>query len=474
VNGPNRARSPIGGTDEPARSHRRSRPLLLLERTMYREGRTPFTSIFPIQLAGELEEGRLRHALARVQAKHPLLRSVIEEGAQGPRFVLMDRPAPISLLIVERQTENDWQAAVRREWVTPFDAWREPLVRLVWVRGSEIHELVLLAHHCICDGHSGINLIRELLRAYDQPDRDLGSYETLGAIEDMVPSAQLENRRFQRRVRWKAATLRLTLWLKRRSGSRLGPHIPFDQMYFRRWNIGRETTLALTERCRSEGVTVLAALSVAFIQAFRHVRGTQGLAKARTMVNARRFLPNLRPDAMFGLAPSVALRMKGLPSPSDMRSSDFWAHARAIKAYLTRRIERLGAGLYETLAGLESLQDRYASLVSYFEHTPAIRNLTLSNLGKVDLPRHYQGFNLERVYSPLVMVSPTPANTVVISSFTGDMEFAIISDEQSLPQAQALEIQQRAMEILRIFADLSWRDRPASSHEPSAIPVETA
>jgi hypothetical protein len=46
------------------------------------------------------------------------------------------------------------------------------------------------------------------------------------------------------------------------------------------------------------------------------------------------------------------------------------------------------------------------------------------------------------------MVSPTPANTVVLSSFAGEMEFAIVSDEQSLPHAQALSIKQRAMEIL--------------------------
>jgi hypothetical protein len=66
----------------------------------------------------------------------------------------------------------------------------------------------------------------------------------------------------------------------------------------------------------------------------------------------------------------------------------------------------------------------------------------------LDLPQQYRSFRLERVYSPLVMVSPTPANTVVISSFARQMEFAIISDEQSLPHAQALEIRQRAMEIL--------------------------
>ncbi len=450
---------------------RRSRPLLLLERTMYREGLTPFTSVFPIQVTGELDESRLRQALACVQARHPLLRCVIEEVARAPRFMLLDRAAPIPLHIVERSAEDDWQTVVLREWVAPFDAGREPLVRVVWVRGHGVSDLVLFGHHCVCDGHSGINLVRELLSAYDQPEHDLGVYDMLGAIEDLVPPELLKSRRFQRSVRWKSGILRLTLFLKRRCGSRSRPHIAAEQMYFRRWNTGSETARALTERCKSEGVTVLAAVSVAFMQAFRDVRGVRGLGKTCTMVNARRFLPDVSTDVMFGLAPGVTLRTKGLPPPQEMGPDGFWARARAVKVDLTSRIERFGAGLYETLAGLETLHDRYDELVAFFENAPAIRNLTLSNLGRLDLPRDYRDFRLERVFSPLVMVSPTPANTIVLSSFAADVEFAIISDEQSLPQAQAMEIQQRAMEILRICAALPEPNQAAPGREKSVTPA---
>src|SRR6266446_7484380 len=162
-----------GSTNAPVQGNIRSRRLLLLERTMYREGRTPFTSVFTIQLLGRLEEGRLRQALARLQAKHPLLRCVIEDGAdsEGPCFVLQDRPVPIPLRIVERKHDDDWQTEVRREWVAPFDASRDPLVRLVWLRASEVSELILVGHHCICDGQSGLTLLRECLSAYDEPEK---------------------------------------------------------------------------------------------------------------------------------------------------------------------------------------------------------------------------------------------------------------------------------------------------------------
>ena len=450
-----------------AQSSRRSRPLLLLERTMYRDGRTPFTSLFTIRLRGALHEQPLRQALNRIQAKHSLLRCVVEDAAEGPRFVKLDRPAPIPLRILERTGDDQWQAEARREWVTPFEASREPLVRLVWLRGREASELMLVGHHCICDGQSGINLLRELLSVYDQPEKDLGAYDTLGGVEEIVPAAVLNNRSFQRGARMKAGIFRLTLLLRKPgSGKPERARIPSEQMYFSCWSLDHTASMALAERCRAEGVTVLAALSMAFMQAFCDVRGPGGLGKVNAMVNARGLMPHMQADMLFGLAPGVALRTNGLPPPDDVAADDFWVRGRAVKEDLTRRIDRFRAGLYQMLVALERLHDICPRLVSYFEQIPAVPHLTLSNMGRLDLPEQYRSFRIESVHSPLVMVSPTPANTVVISSFGGRMEFAIVSDEQSLPHAEAIAIRQRAMDILRVCAAFpaNANTKAATSH----------
>jgi hypothetical protein len=130
---------------------------------------------------------------------------------------------------------------------------------------------------------------------------------------------------------------------------------------------------------------------------------------------------------------------------------------------MTRRIDRLGGGLYEYLVGLESLHDKYDRLVNDTEGATAVRHLTLSNMGRLDLPTQYRTFTVETVYSPVVMVSPTPANTVVLSSFAGQLEFAIVSDTQSLPHTQATAIQQRAMAILRSCASIADSATQASA-----------
>jgi hypothetical protein len=464
---------PRSSASSPAERKPRSRRLLLLERTMYREGRTPFTSVFTIQLLGRLEEGRLRQALVRLQAKHPLLRCVIKEGADGPRFVLQDRPAPIPLRIVERNNDDHWQTEVRREWVAPFDASRDPLVRLVWLRGSEVSELILVGHHCICDGQSGMTLLRECLSAYDEPEKDLGTYDSLGAIEDVVPAALLKNRSFRRRMRWKISLLRLIFLWERRKKVRSASPIRGEQMYFHRWSLDKAASLKLTERCRAEGVTVFAAMSVAFLQAFREVRGTQALRNIYTMVNARRFMPLLRPDAMFGMAPGVKLSMKGVPPPQEMSASSFWTCAQAIKSDLTRQVDVLGRDIYDYLVGMEAMHGIYGRLIGDTESALVVRHVTISNMGRLEFPQRYQSFWVETIYSPLVMISPTPANTVVISSFAGRMELAIVSDEQSLPPAQARAIRWRAMDILRDCAGIPTQYKSGLADEPAAWEAKT-
>ena len=463
------------GASRPRQGNIRSRRLLLLERTMYRDGRTPFTSIFSMQLLGRLEEGRLRQALSRLQAKHPLLRCVIEDGAdsESPCFVLQEHPAPIPLRIVERKHDDDWQTEVRREWLVPFDASLNPLVRLVWVRSDEVSELILIGHHCICDGQSGMTLLRECLSAYDEPEKDLGTYETLGAIEDLVPAALLKDRGFRRRMRWKIGLLRLIILWRRRKRARAATPIDAEQMYFHRWSLNKAASLVLTERCRAEGVTVLAAVSVAFLQAFREVRGTEGLRKAYTMVNARRFMPLLRPDAIFGMAPGVELRIKGLPPPQEMSASSFWTCAQVIKTDLTRRVDVLGRDIYDYLVGMEGMHGMYGNLVGDIDSAPAVRHVTFSNMGRLEFPQRYSSFWVETIYSPLVMISPTPANTVVISSFADRLELAIVSDEQSLPSAQAKAIRRRAMDILRDCAGIPTECKPGLADEPSACEAKT-
>src|SRR5260370_41761900 len=117
---------------------------------------------------------------------------------------------------------------------------------------------------------------------------------------------------------WKISLLRVIFLWEGRKKARSASPIRGEQMYFHRWSLDKTASLKLTERCRAEGVTVFAAMSVAFLQAFREVRGTQALRNVYTMVNARKFMPLLRRDAMFGMAPGMKLSIKQAAQPEDV------------------------------------------------------------------------------------------------------------------------------------------------------------
>jgi hypothetical protein len=165
--------------------------------------------------------------------------------------------------------------------------------------------------------------------------------------------------------------------------------------------------------------------------------------------------------------------MKGLPPPQEMSSSAFWICAQAIKADLTRQVDVLGRDIYDYLVGMEGMHGMYGSLVADTESATAVRHVTLSNMGRLEFPQRYSNFWVETIYSPLVMISPTPANTVVISSFAGRMELAIVSDELSLPPAQARAIRWRVMDILRDCAGLPTQYESRLADLPSACEAKT-
>jgi hypothetical protein len=119
------------------------------------------------------------------------------------------------------------------------------------------------------------------------------------------------------------------------------------------------------------------------------------------------------------------------------------------------------------------MHSMYGSLIADTKSATAVRHVTISNMGRLEFPQRYQSFWVDAIYSPLVMISPTPANTVVISSFADRMELAIVSDEQSLPPAHAGAIRRRAMDILRDCAGIPAQYKPGFADEPSVCEAKT-
>lgn len=440
------------------------RPFALFERGMYLDGQRPVALVLPATLSGTLDEQRLRAALDRVQARHAVLQSLVEHDAEGrPWFVQQERAPLIPLRIVERQGDDDWREQARLECERLFDGRREPLVRLVWLRGSGRSDLLLSCHHCICDGRSAVSLLQDILTVCGRPDAKLGQRFALHGGADVLPPEARNDRRLQRRARWKAALFGGLVRLQR-----VGPPLSYGPAYTVRWSMEPAAVKALLRRGKEEGAGMFAALCTAFMLACESVRGARGFDKFVAPVDARRYLPALQGGALFTMAPTVRL---SFGRRAKAAGADFWELAHALHEDMRGKVDRLAPTVYEQLLGLERLHPLFDRLIAYSRSRRSGRAVSLSYLGRLDdAAQDYGSFRLDAIRAPSALLEPTPANLITMVGFAGGLDIAFISDESSLPREHAERIRQSAMELLQ--AASAWPEQAATALVPS-VPVES-
>ncbi|HEY6900344.1 MAG TPA: hypothetical protein VI233_06870, partial [Puia sp.] len=218
----------------------------------------------------------------------------------------------------------------------------------------------------------------------------------------------------------------------------IGPKGARGKNYAVRWQLEEERSTELLERCKAEGVTVHAALSVAFLEAYKGVK--QGEAKNRVIcpVDIRRYVREIKKDMMFAFAPIVELKMNGV---------GFWDRCRSLKDELTEKVSAIRA--YELLLHSEYYHPVAKRLVRWLCADAGTHDFTFSNMGRLDLPERYETFAVEAVYSPTVAFPWKNPTTIVVSSFAGRMDFAYVSNTIYTRYDEALAIRDWTMGILR-------------------------
>lgn len=441
------------------------RPLSLFERALYGDGSLPGNVVVTACIDGRIEPAALLRALSQAQARHPLLRCLIVEREGRPWFAPQRTPPTIPLRIVNRQSDEDWIGWSERELQRCFDGRREPLARLLWLRGERSSELVLVCHHAICDGRALTHLLGELLRDCDGPERAVETRHALPRFAELLPAAVRADRGLRRSIRWRAAALALALRLLVRDR----PAQRYGAIYRELWTLDESATRRLSEHCRAQRVSAYVAISLAFVLAFRAVCGAQRIQRFVAPVDMRSLLPNIGDGDLFGIAPTVELR-PGKTGAGSAAPAEFWTRARALQADLQRKIEALPPKVYRNFLGLERLHGVFERMVVYGRSRREGRQLTLSNLGRLSLTQDYRGFHLRAVRGISGVVGATPAHQLVISRYAGRYDFALSSDEESLPRAQALEIRERAMALL--LALTAPQAQTQSHAEPVPAPAE--
>lgn len=401
---------------------------------MYVDPDTPVNLVFTAKINGDIPEENFKAALEKIQHKHPLLRTRIDSSSEKYPFFIEEKDIePIPLRIVERKTDEDWLKESETEWFRLFKDEKKPLAQLVWIKGLEVSEILWVLPHCICDGTSLVTMMTELLALLDNPAVELQPYEVFSSVDDFLP-VDFDMKKKKRKARFYLMMGRLFFLIQRKSKTRnLGSN------YVVHWKLNPTVTSQITEKAKGHGVSVHALLCSSFMQAFQDIQGKQAKGKVISPVDVRHFIPEIRQDHVFAFAPTVELSLKkGNP--------DLLDNARQIKKDLVEKIGRMEAR--ELLWMGEQMHPVVERMVSMMKSSKGGHDVTLSNMGRINIPGDYKNFKLETIISPTVAFPWLNSNTLVTTTYNQKMDFTFMSNEQFLPKEEAVKIKNKAIELL--------------------------
>ncbi|WP_294328925.1 condensation domain-containing protein [uncultured Chryseobacterium sp.] len=410
------------------------RKLMMVERIMYVDPETPVNCIFAAKIKGELPEQNFTTALEKIQQKHALLRVVIDSKTEKyPFFIEEKEIAPIPLRIVERKTDQDWLTESQKEWKILFEEEKTPLARVVWVRGQDVSEVFWTIPHCISDGTTGVTLMKELLQLLDNPALELEPYDAFTSVDEFLPSNfNVKSKKFKAKLYLTFA--RFFFMLQQKSKKRnLGKDYVLHQ------KLDPATTTQITQKCKANGISVHALLCSAFMQAFREVKGKEAKGKIISPVDVRHFIPEIKEDHLFAFAPTVDLAIK-------KGSSNLLNNARYIKEDLTQKIGKMEAR--ELLWMGEQMHPIVDRMISMLKSSNGGHDVTLSNMGRINIPNDYKNFSIKTIFSPTVAFPWLNSNTLVTSTYNHQMDFIFLSNEDFLPKAEAAQIKEKAIALM--------------------------
>ncbi|WP_288436042.1 hypothetical protein [uncultured Chryseobacterium sp.] len=410
------------------------RPLMMVERIMYADPETPVNCVYTAKIKGEIPEENFKTALLKIQQKHPILRATIDQkNGRYPYFVGQKDIEPIPLRIVERKTDEDWFKESEKGWFKLFEDPKKPLAELVWVKGQDASEVLWIIPHCIADGTTGVTLMRELLGLLDNPYYPLIPYAAFESVNDFLPSD------FNAGIKKYKAGIYLLLARIFFSIQRKSKKRNLGKNYAIHWKMTPEDTKLITEKCKSNGISVHALLCSSVMQAFRDVQGERAKGKVISPVDVRHFIPEIKEDHLFAFAPTVELSVK-------KNSRDVMNNAKQIKKELTEKINKMEAR--ELLWMGEHMHPVVERMIHMLKSSEGGHDITLSNMGRVNIPNDYKNFTLKTVISPTVAFPWLNSNTLVTSTYNQQMDFTFMSNENFLPKEEACLIKDKAIELL--------------------------
>lgn len=335
---------------------------------------SPFNIVVAVRLSDGPTADSVKKALARLQVRHPFLRTSIKTDGRNPRFCPIV-PGKFDFETVERVEVDQWQTYVPREMAHRFDHDSGPLFRAVYLHRNSACDLILTIHHSIADGVSVLNLIHELLLICSGQETDLTPLRPLPAAEDRFPqSHQGIGRLIQTAGYARRQMSAMLCYLWRTRGKRTPPIRQGGQMQIATLILPEGLVDRLSMVSRSRGITLNSMLNTALLLAVNKClyHGQSVLMRTFTFADLRPY--TTPPTAGHDLGSYVAM----LDYTLDVNPvKDFWDHADRLQSLIAQSLSRgdkynallMSLPLVRMLLGLKVMRFGAAAL-NYNNYVP--------------------------------------------------------------------------------------------------------
>lgn len=402
-----------------------------------------FTASFRIK--GDFTKDELVNAVDRLKVKYPTLSMHVVPGKNGTAEFVSDPDLIIPIRIVERENADTWNDVQTTEMGVPFNMLAQPPVRIVWVRGDGMSELILVCHHAFADGLAGFLVLRDILTLLGSPELKFESLPLYPPLNALIPNFP-GKWRIELLAKLKAKLLKLLLnfgIVKLASFSMVTPD-PKPKYFIQTWEWSKEQTSTFAARCKSEGATVHTALCTAFLRAFAEFHGNGWNRKIQNPVNLRNRLTQKVGEA-FGLyINAVKFNVDCAPE------RDFWEISREIKKTLVKKSD--DPSIFSELTDGCTLMDELVPVVTpgfiAKQLTKMDYDLSITNLGNLDFPSHFGDLEFENIFPSTI--GKLDEVVVCVMTIRGKMTFSFTFTDVKYTASDIEKIKIKALKWINL------------------------
>ncbi|RPJ28508.1 MAG: hypothetical protein EHM33_04350 [Chloroflexi bacterium] len=417
-------------------------------------GRT-FVSNFSmvVRIRGKFSLGQLQQALDCIRSRHGLLiPGAVEESLPGAHF-------PVCLL-ADNGNEDAWKEIVKEELRRPFPGEGGPFARFTWLKARDHSDLVGTFHHGVCDGFSGVYVMRDLLQVLGDPEAPAAPLPLLPHFSTLIPASVTTNPRVRWQLRKLVMTMRAALLLgrlRRRfirqpapasvegSESTPGALPPELRMCILTQTLTAAQTTTLVQRCKAEGTSVHAAACTAWLRAFANTLPGRAsrIRSVSSPVSLRNRLTQPVGDTTGMFMSTVETRLNCKPG------GDFWEMAREFQARLKQSATDENLFRMPLMFGAFARsfsKEEMGEVARIFFQRQVTYDFSITNLGRLDFPSQVGPLRIESFHN--LVNSSDLERTVGVNTFDGRLTFIFIFRESRMTPQDGEQLMRQAIRQL--------------------------